>query len=74
MPERRIVLVLDEIEVQDLERALMDADSQAALEFLRKVLKPKVEKELSRGHCRPFFELDKGGGEVIVRPPPVDDG
>jgi len=64
MPERRIVLVLDEIEVQDIERALMDA----------KVLKPKVEKELSRGHCRPFFELDKGGGEVIVRPPPVDDG
>jgi len=74
MPERRIVLVLDEIEMQALERAVMDADSQAALGFLRKVLKPKVEKELSRGHCRPFFELDKGGGEVIVRPPPVDDG
>jgi len=73
MPERKIVLVLDEIEIQALERAIMDADSKTALEFLKKVLKPKVEKELSRGHCRPFFELAKGGGDVIVQPPPVDD-
>ena len=74
MPERRIVVVLDEIDIQALERALVDADSRAALEFLREVLRPKVDKELSTGHCRPFFELDKGGGNVIVQPPPVDDG
>ena len=50
-----------ETERMDLERIVMDSDSDSALEFLRKVIYPKVKEAEKPGSC--FHDVSK----------PVDD-
>jgi len=50
-----IAITLREDDQIRIEQILVDRDGKAALEFLRRVLKPKVERRLKSG-CRPVFE------------------
>ena len=50
-----VTLTLDEAEQMQLEEILMDRDEKGALEFLKRVIKPKIELQV-KGHCRPVFE------------------
>jgi hypothetical protein len=61
MPARDVVIHLGEREIQDIEQAVLDADEAAALDFLRRVLKPRIDEMLKRPHCKPVFEW---GGET----------
>jgi hypothetical protein len=65
MPAREVVIRLGEREIQDVEQAVLDADEASALDFLRRVLKPKVDEALTRRRCKPVVEW---GGEE-PRPP-----
>ena len=68
MPARDVVIRLGEREIQDMEQAVLDDDKASALDFLRRILKPKVDEALARPHCKPVFEW---GGEAPrpARPP-----
>jgi len=61
MPAREVTIRLAERDIQDIEQAILDADAPSALDFLRRVLKPKVDEMLNRPHCKPEFEW---GGET----------
>ena len=61
MPSREIAIRLAERDIQDVEQAVLDADEASALDFLRRILKPRVDEALRRTHCKPAFEW--GGGE-----------
>jgi len=69
MPERVAVIRLEERDIQDLEQAVLDRDAQAALEFIEKIVKPRVDEVLKRGHCKPVFEW---GGETPRPAAPPD--
>lgn len=70
MPERKAVVTLGEREIQALERAVLDGDGDAALEWLRAVVKPQVDAHVTRGHCKPVFEWGKTPPEA-VQPPDI---
>jgi hypothetical protein len=59
MPERSVVITLDEREIQTVEQIVLDNDADSAQRFVRDVVKRKVDRAL-RPHCKPVFELDKG--------------
>jgi hypothetical protein len=61
MPGREATIRLAERDIQDVEQAVLDADEASALDFLRRVLKPKVDEAICRPRCKPAFEW--GGGE-----------
>jgi hypothetical protein len=46
---KAIVVPLDEREVQELQRILLDRDEKAALEFMEKYIKPAAHKSLDGG-------------------------
>jgi len=69
MPARDVVIRLGEPEIQDMEQAVLDDDKAAALDFLRRVLKPKVAEALTRPRCKPVFEW---GGETPRPAAPPD--
>lgn len=69
MREAKAVVTLCERDVQDVEQAVLDADADAALEFLREVLWPAIETFLNRGRCKPVFELPRGSDLKAIRPP-----
>jgi inhibitor of KinA sporulation pathway (predicted exonuclease) len=50
-----VTVTLNEAEQIQLEEILIDHDEKAALEFLKRAVKPKVELRL-KSHCRPEFE------------------
>jgi hypothetical protein len=53
---------IDENERMELERIVMDADSEAALEFIRKVIYAKVKESEKPGSC--FHDVAKPIDEV----------
>ncbi|MFP4027546.1 MAG: hypothetical protein ACLFWL_07130 [Candidatus Brocadiia bacterium] len=71
MPERKATITLGEEDIQHLEQALLDEDAGSAMQFLREVVKPRVDKVLNRHHCRPVFEW--GTGEELRPTGPPDD-
>jgi hypothetical protein len=50
-----VTLTLDEAEQMQLEEVLMDRDEKGAFEFLKRVIKHKLDLHL-KSHCRPEFE------------------
>jgi hypothetical protein len=69
MPAREAIIRLAERDIQDVEQAVLDADEASALDFLRRVLKPKVDEMLNRPHCKPEFEWGGGEKPQPQRPP-----
>ena len=65
MPERKATITMGEEDIQLLEQALLDADAEAAPEFLRHVVTPRVDRVLNRSHCKPVFEW---GTDMEFRP------
>jgi hypothetical protein len=68
VPERKVVVTLGERELQALEQGDLDGDGDAALDWIRTVVKPQVEAQLTRGHCRPVFEWGKTPPESVQPP------
>jgi hypothetical protein len=56
--KKSITLTLTDEEIMELQRILLDEDSEKALCFLKKHLDKKVQEVISgKGHCKPWFEL-----------------
>ena len=60
MPERKGIIVLGEREIQMVEATVLDGNGGSVLAFLQGVLKPAMDKELNRAHCKPTFEWETG--------------
>jgi len=54
---QRIILELDQIEAQEIQRIVMDGDRDGALRFLTGCLDKKWKDRL-RPHCVPVFEVN----------------
>ena len=65
----KVVVILTEQDVQAVAQAVMDRDARAALEFLERVLEPRVRAARDKGHCRPVFEWDHGEPLKVQAPP-----
>jgi hypothetical protein len=50
-----VTVTLDEAEQMQLEEIIVDHDERAALEFLKRAVKSKIERRL-KSSCRPEFE------------------
>jgi hypothetical protein len=50
-----VTLTLDDAEQMQLEEVLMDRDEKGAFEFLKRVVKHKIDLNLKSG-CKPVFE------------------
>ena len=74
MAERKVLVVLNEMHVQEVTRAVVDRDRDAALALLDTVIKPQMDAALSKGHCRPAFEMKQGTDLSTLRPPPRENG
>ena len=70
MPEQKVVISLTAADIQRVEQAIVDRDSEAALELLTKVVKPQIDAALYKGHCKPAFEIPRGTDLTTLRPPP----
>ncbi|MFO7958225.1 MAG: hypothetical protein R6X33_14155 [Candidatus Brocadiia bacterium] len=69
---RKVAVSLTEREIQWVEQAVLDGDEESALEFLREVVKPRVDEVLNRPGCKPVFEW---GTDMDYRPSgPPDEG
>jgi len=53
--KEKVVINLDQKEQIELERIVTDSDEKQALEFLKEVIKKKVDKANAPG-CKPVFE------------------
>lgn len=53
----KIAISLEPVEVQELQRILLDEDAGAALEYLRDCVAPKIAVYTEAKHCRPAFEF-----------------
>lgn len=53
--KEKIVISLNEKEQVELEQIIIDEDEKQALEFLKEVIKKKVDKADVQG-CKPVFE------------------
>lgn len=73
MERQNVVISLDAEQLQQVERIVLDDDQQAALTFVRNVIKPAVDNVLNKGHCKPIFEWRRGQPEKI-EPPPIKNG
>ena len=51
-----VVIQFSQREIQEIQQAILDADEASALDFLRRVLKPKVDEILNRPLRRPVFK------------------
>jgi len=67
--EKKVVICLNQENLQAVERAVLDRDAQAALDFLTRVIKPRIDAELNKPHCRPVFEMTRGTDLRITGPP-----
>ena len=70
MSRKSLVLVLEETELQELYRIILDDDEEAALLFLRKHLKGKVLQALEGG-CKVMIEVP-GRGKIHQSHRPFD--
>ena len=59
MLKENTVITLHPEDMFRLNAILLDADRDAALDFLAAVIKKKAE-DASKPHCRPVFELERG--------------
>ena len=50
-----VTVTLDDAEQMQLEEVLMDHDEQGAFEFLKRVVKHKIDLHV-KGRCKPAFE------------------
>jgi hypothetical protein len=50
----RVVVILEDFEIIQLEAILLDSDKDAALEYLQNVLKQKMDLQ-EKAHCKPPF-------------------
>jgi len=73
VPHRKIPLILTEADVQRVVQAVLDRDSDAALEFLKTVIHPQIEAAQAAPHCKPVFELPRGERSSPIRPPSLSD-
>ena len=73
MHRQKVIITLGAQELQKVERIAVDRDNLRALEFVRKIIKPRVDEPLDKGHCKPIFEWRRGQ-PVKIEPPPVDGG
>jgi len=69
MPERRVVITLNELQIQAFERTVLDNDGESALDFIKKVIKPQVLAALDRSHCKPLFEWGSESRSIAAGPP-----
>ena len=53
--KEKVVISLNQKEQIELERITTDGDEKRALEFLKEVVKNKIDKAAASG-CKPFFE------------------
>lgn len=60
MPDRKIVISLTTADIQAVEQAVLDRDRDAAPDLLERVVRSQVQRALTKGHCRPAFELERG--------------
>lgn len=58
---RRTAIALDEEELLELERVMIDKDEKGALSFLKKAVYDKIARSQ---HCKLQFHLDAGGNPV----------
>lgn len=67
---KKVTILFEEEQLQRVEQAVIDKDAPAALRFLIEVVKPQIDAQLNKGHCKPVFEW---GGNVPdrVHPPPI---
>lgn len=49
MADRKVTVVLTQRDMELVELAVVDDDAEAALEFVRRVVKPQVDAELRHG-------------------------
>ncbi len=69
--ERQVTITLAEQDIQWVEQAVLDGDGESALEFLREVVKARVDEVLNRPGCKPVFEW---GTDMDYRPSGPPDG
>ena len=55
-----VTVTLDEAEQMQLEEILMDRDEKGAFEFLKRVIRHKIDLHLKSG-CKPVFEGPSSG-------------
>jgi hypothetical protein len=55
-----VTVTLGDAEQIQLEEILMDRDEKGAFEFLKRVIRPKIDLHL-KAHCRPEFEGPSSG-------------
>lgn len=53
--KEKVVINLDQREQIEVERIITDSDEKQALEFLKKVIKKKIDQASALG-CKPIFE------------------
>jgi len=70
MQRQKIVITLGVEDLQEVERIVADRDGTLAVDFVRKIIKPRVDDALDKGHCKPIFEWRHGQAEKI-KPPPI---
>jgi hypothetical protein len=56
--QRKVTVTLEESDIQAVEQALLDDDAEAALNFLREVVRPQMKKGLKGPQHKPTFEWD----------------
>ena len=71
MPEQKVVISLTAVDVQAVERAVLDRDAESALGLLTTVIKPQIDAALLKGHCRPAFEWQAGAEPAALGAPIV---
>jgi len=68
MRRQKIVITLGAEDLQDVERIVADRDGTLAIEFVTKIIKPRVDSARDRGHCKPIFEWHRGQPEKVEPP------
>lgn len=67
---QKISITLDAMDLQNIERIVLDGDKYMALAFVQKTIKPRIDAAWGKGHCKPIFEWRRGQQEKI-QPPPI---
>jgi hypothetical protein len=69
--KRKATITLTEKEIQRVEQAGLDDGAESALEFLREVVKPRMDEVLSQRGCKRALEW---GTDMDLRPSGPPDG
>ena len=63
--KEKIIISLDQKEQIELEQIITDEDDKQALEFLKTVIKKKVDKANAPG-CKPAFEWGAKERQILI--------